>query len=122
MIILFIYIGVALSQNFSNFIKYIHLVFFIVLAHNALAFLAGFLISKLFFLNASDTRTITIVTGIRNSGLGLIIIFTPKLFNGIGGMALIAAWWGIWHIVTGLALGFFWGTRPLKDNQKELQP
>jgi BASS family bile acid:Na+ symporter len=121
LIILLIYIIVALSQNFSNFLKCIHLVFFIVLAHNALALLAGFLISKLFFLSASDTRTITIVTGIRNSGLGLMIIFTPSLFNGIGGMALIAAWWGIWHIITGLGLGFFWGARPIKTDLNEIK-
>jgi BASS family bile acid:Na+ symporter len=40
--------------------------------------------------------------GIQNSGLGLILIF--NLFDGLGGMAIITAWWGIWHIVSGLAL------------------
>jgi BASS family bile acid:Na+ symporter len=115
-IFLFVYIGVALSQNFTYFLKYIHLIFLIVLLHNALAFLSGFSISKAFHLSQRDTKTITFGAGIRNSGLGLIIIFTPKLFNGLGGMAMIAAWWGIWHIITGLALSFFWSYKPNKKD------
>jgi BASS family bile acid:Na+ symporter len=47
--------------------------------------------------------------GIQNSGLGLILIF--NLFDGLGGMAIITAWWGIWHIVSGLTLAMFWSKR-----------
>jgi bile acid:Na+ symporter, BASS family len=27
-------------------------------------------------------------------------------------MALVAAWWGIWHIIAGLALAAVWSRRP----------
>lgn len=27
-------------------------------------------------------------------------------------MAIIAAWWGVWHIVSGLTLAAFWSRRP----------
>jgi BASS family bile acid:Na+ symporter len=27
-------------------------------------------------------------------------------------MAIVAAWWGIWHIVAGLSLATFWSKRP----------
>jgi bile acid:Na+ symporter, BASS family len=110
----FAYIVIALGANFSYFLKFIHLILFIVLIHNGLALATGFGTAKLFRLNMRDTRTITIETGIQNSGLGLVLIFNPLLFNGLGGMAFIAAWWGIWHILTGMAIGFFWGSKPLK--------
>ncbi len=118
-IIIFLgYIVGALSLNFSFFLKYIHLIFLIVLIHNALALLTGFSVARLFKLSPKDTRTITIETGIQNSGLGLVLIFNPSLFNGLGGMAFIAAWWGIWHIISGLTIGFLWST---KDPEPELK-
>lgn len=113
-VIFFGYIIGALSLNFEHFLNFIHLILLIVLVHNALAFLTGFSIARLFKLNNANTRTITIETGIQNSGLGLVLIFNPQLFNGLGGMAFIAAWWGIWHIIAGLTVGFFWSKRPIK--------
>ena len=109
------YIVAALSANINYFLMYIHLIFLIVLVHNALAFSTGYGFASLFKLSDHSRRTITIETGIQNSGLGLVLIFNPNLFNGLGGMAFIAAWWGIWHIVAGLALGFWWGRKPLKE-------
>jgi BASS family bile acid:Na+ symporter len=67
-------------------------------------------------LPANDIRSISLETGIQNSGLGLLLIFNPKIFPpdlDLGGMAFIAAWWGIWHIISGLMLAGFWSQRPL---------
>ncbi len=106
-VVLFIgFVGVAFSQNLDAFVQYIHLIFFIVLAHNALAFSTGFLIARVLRTGYNDQRTIAIETGIQNSGLGLVLIFT--FFNGMGEMAIVAGWWGIWHILSGLALSYFW--------------
>jgi BASS family bile acid:Na+ symporter len=52
---------------------------------------------------------VAIECGIQNSGLGLILIF--NFFDGLGGMAVITAWWGIWHIVAGLSVATFWSKR-----------
>ncbi len=101
----------ALAANFNFFIGYIHLIFLLVLGHNLLALLTGFGLARLFRLPRPDMRTLTIETGIQNSGLGLVLIFNPKLFDGLGGMAFIAAWWGIWHIVSGLLLSAYWYRR-----------
>jgi BASS family bile acid:Na+ symporter len=109
------YIIMALSMNFSFFLGYIHLIIFIVFIHNGLALLSGYSLARLFRLSQQNVRTITIETGIQNSGLALVLIFNPSLFNGIGGMAFIAAWWGIWHIFSGLAIGFYWGAKPIKQ-------
>jgi BASS family bile acid:Na+ symporter len=96
----------ALYNNRVVFLDYIFYVFWIVLIHNLLAFFTGFSLAKVFALNTDDTKSITIETGIQNSGLGLLLIFT--FFDGLGGMALLAAFWGIWHIVSGLVLASFW--------------
>ncbi len=99
-IILIGFIVVAFLKNMELFTKYYHYIIWLVLLHNALALASGYAISKLFGNAEQDNRTISIETGIQNSGLGLVIIFT--LFQGNGGMALITAWWGIWHIIAGI--------------------
>ncbi len=121
-VILFLgFIVAAFSANINYFLKYIHLIILIVFAHNALALLTGFSISSIFKLPRNDRRTISIETGIQNSGLGLVLIFNPKLFDGLGGMAFIAAWWGIWHILSGLAIAYFWSRKPLPPADEIIQ-
>lgn len=105
----------AFSSNFGYFLKYIHLIILIVLIHNALALLTGFSIASLGKVLRKDRRTISIETGIQNSGIALVLIFNPRLFDGLGGMAFIAAWWGIWHILSGLLIAYFWSKKPLPE-------
>lgn len=110
------YVIVLISANFDNFIRYIHLVFLIVLVHNALALSTGFSLATLLKLPRVDRRTVTIETGIQNSGLALVLIFNPNIFPPelqLGGMAFIAAWWGVWHIVSGLILAGLWSRKKL---------
>jgi BASS family bile acid:Na+ symporter len=105
---LVIFVGIvyfAFSANFDLFTKYIGAVLFIVLAHNTVGILTGLSIAMLFKLPKEDKKTIAIETGIQNSGLGLGLIFT--FFDGLGGMAIIAGWWGIWHILSGLSIAYF---------------
>ena len=117
-IIFFIgFIAAALAGNFSIFLRYIHLTFLLVLIHNGIAFLSGYALPRILGVNELNSRTISIETGIQNSGLGLALIFNPRIFPpelNLGGMAFIAAWWGIWHIVAGLLLAFYWRKRPAK--------
>ncbi len=103
-IILMVFIVSALAANFALFLQYIHLLLLLVLAHNAVAYIAGYSLSAVFGLNTRDRKTITLETGIQNSGLALIIIF--NFFDGLGGMAFLAGWWGIWDMVSGLLLAW----------------
>jgi bile acid:Na+ symporter, BASS family len=108
------YVVIALILNYEYFIDYIHLVLIIVLLHNAVALLTGYSMGSLFKLANPDRRSVTIETGIQNSGLALVLIFNPKIFPvdlEIGGMAIIAAWWGIWHILSGLTISYFWSRK-----------
>ncbi|TDT47451.1 BASS family bile acid:Na+ symporter [Maribacter spongiicola] len=100
---------IALYNNRIIFMDYIFYVFWIVLIHNLVAFSTGYSLGRIFKLPEDSLRSITIETGIQNSGLGLLLIFT--FFDGLGGMALLAAFWGIWHIVSGLILAAFWNKK-----------
>jgi bile acid:Na+ symporter, BASS family len=106
-IIVFIaFVIVALSNNLDNFMNHIGLVVGIVFLHNLIALSSGFFLARWSGLNFVDQKTIAIETGIQNSGLGLFLIFS--FFDGLGGMAIIAAWWGIWHVISGLTLATYW--------------
>ena len=101
-----IFIFGALYANLS-FMGYILLpIGLLVLLLNAQTLFTGYLVGTIGRVSRADRRSLSIETGIQNSGLALILIFNPKLFDGNGGMAFMAAWWGIWQMVTGLLLAF----------------
>ncbi|NIK12446.1 bile acid:sodium symporter family protein [Alkalibacillus almallahensis] len=100
----------ALANNFEYFIDYVGMVVFAVFLHNLLAIIIGYSSARSFGLPERDRRAIAIEIGIQNSGLGLILVF--NFFGGLGGMAIVAAWWSIWHIIAGLTIASFWSRRP----------
>lgn len=101
----------ALAANWQHFLDYVGAVFLIVLIHNAVALAGGYGIAVASGLGERDRRAISIETGIQNSGLGLILIF--NYFDGLGGMAIVAAWWGVWHIITGFAISYWFRSRKI---------
>lgn len=111
MLIFLGFVTVALVNNYSKMQDYLHIVFFIVLIHNGLALLGGYQIPRLFKLSKKNSRAIAIETGIQNSGLGLVLAL--QVFNGLGGMVLILAWWGIWHLISGFTISMIWSRRSL---------
>lgn len=112
------FVIVSLAANFTYFIEFIGMVALIVFIHNLLAITIGYTTSSLLKLPIADRRAISIEVGIQNSGLGLVLIF--NFFDGLGGMAIVAAWWAIWHIVSGLTLAIYWSKRPPhKDTTKD---
>lgn len=96
------FIVIALAANWAFFLQVAGTVLGLVVVHNAVAFAAGFAVATLAGLSAYNRRAITIETGIQNSGLGLVLIF--GFFGGLGGMAIAAALWGIWHAISGIVL------------------
>ncbi|MGD2120506.1 MAG: bile acid:sodium symporter family protein [Gemmatimonadota bacterium] len=99
------FIVVAFYANARQFVLYIETVFGLVLLHNAGALAVGYLAARGAGQSVRNRRSISIETGIQNSGLGLILIFT--FFSGHGEMALVAAWWGVWHMIAGMAVAWF---------------
>lgn len=101
------FIAVALAANWAQFLAYAGGIAGLVILHNALALGAGYATATLAGLSPFDRRAVTIETGIQNSGLGLVLIF--GFFGGLGGMAVVAAFWGIWHAISGIALASVMG-------------
>lgn len=110
---------VSFSQNFQIILDNIFYVFFIVLVHNAVALGSGFMMGKVGKVPVADRRSLTIETGIQNSGLGMILLFNPAIFppetwhGHYGGMLFITAWWGIWHIISGLSVAYIFRRTPI---------
>ncbi|MDP1983521.1 MAG: bile acid:sodium symporter family protein [Sulfuritalea sp.] len=99
----------ALAANWRYFVDYVGFVVFAVFLHNGLALTSGYFAAKSSGLPERDRRAVAIEVGIQNSALGLILIF--NFFDGLGGMAIVTAWWGIWHIISGLTVSTIWSRR-----------
>ncbi len=115
LLIFFSFVFFAILGNYENIVSYLGIVFWIVIIHNGLALAMGYAFARLNGLPNYDARAISIETGIQNTGLALILIF--NFFGGLGGMALIAAWWGIWHLISGFGLAMYWKGRLAGENK-----
>ncbi len=108
----------ALAANWKIFLEVIGLIILVVLIHNVLALNIGYWSARVFHLPERDSRAVAIEVGIQNSALGLVLVF--NFFGGLGGMAILVGWWGIWHIVAGLITAFIF-TRFALPNQQTLE-
>jgi len=106
----------ALAANWAIFVQVIGVVMLIVLLHNALALNLGYWSGRAAGLAEQDCRAVCIEVGIQNSALGLVLVF--NFFGGLGGMAILVAWWGIWHIIAGLITAFIFTKRSLPAYQE----
>ncbi|MGA0154921.1 MAG: bile acid:sodium symporter family protein [Flavobacteriaceae bacterium] len=109
-VLFFVFLVVLMIvQNKSVFQASIASLFSVIVVHNLAALATGFAVALLFGLGLAERRTLSIETGIQNSGLGLLLIFT--FFDQNKGMAVVAALWGIWHLISGMSLALFWSKR-----------
>ena len=109
----------AFAGNMQAFMKCVKYIFLVVLIHNLLALCIGFGVGTIFKVPNADRRTLTIETGIQNSGLGLALMLGTSIFAGFpphGGMLVITAWWGIWHIIAGLTVATVFNLKDKKAN------
>ena len=110
---------VSFSQNWKLFIENLHFICIIVLIHNGAALATGYFGGMLTKLPIKDRRSLTVEVGIQNSGLGLVLLFNPSIFppeiwhGHYGGMLILTAWWGIWHIISGLTVSYLFRRTPL---------
>ena len=106
--------ALAFAKNTDQFVAFFDVFFWLVVGHNGLAIILGYVGSKLSKLPEVDCRAIALEVGIQNGALALVIIFT--FFPQASGMLLIAAFWGVWHLVSGLSLAFYWSRKPTSEN------
>ncbi len=116
LLILLAFIAFAFSGNYELFLKYYNHIIGLVFLHTTVAVVAGYLWGYLLTKSKVVARTISIETGIQNSGLGLVLIFS--LFQGQGAMALITAWWGVYDIFVGLIAAFIFSKMATRNLAK----
>ncbi|GAA1545148.1 BASS family bile acid:Na+ symporter [Microbacterium ginsengiterrae] len=100
------FIVAALVGNWSVFLQVLGIIVLVVTVHDAVALALGYGTAVLGGLGTRERKAMTFEVGIRNAGLGLGIVFA--FFDGLGGMAIVAGWWGIWDIVAGLVVATLW--------------
>jgi bile acid:Na+ symporter, BASS family len=103
--ILVLLVTIGVITNTDLITRYLTSIFPLIIGFNALAFLLGFIIGKL-FLSPGKARALTFEVGIQNTGLGLIIVLAQ--FGGMGSTAVIVGAWSIWHMVAGLGLAILY--------------
>ena len=106
LVVFLAFVAIAFSNNFELFVARFHTFFWLVVAHNMMALTLGNLMGRACRMPVGDRRAVTMEVGIQNSGLGLVILFT--FFPEAGGMMLITAFWGVWHLISGLTLAMLW--------------
>ncbi len=89
------------------------LIFGVVVLHNCLGYLVGFLAAKALRLNNYDSKAIAIEVGMQNSGLGAAL--ATAHFNPIA--AVPSAVFSFWHNVSGPILANYFST--LKNQHDE---
>jgi bile acid:Na+ symporter, BASS family len=109
LVALLVFIIGAVAGQWKTFVSELTQTLPLVIAHNALGLLLGFLAATVAKLSTKDARAVMIESGMQNSGLALGIIATQ--FNSNIAMIAVAGLWGIWHIVSGGALAMLWRTR-----------
>jgi BASS family bile acid:Na+ symporter len=83
--------------------------FTVVVLHNAAGLALGWLAAQAFRISTPDRRAVMIEGGMQNAGLALGIIAVQ--FYADLGMVIVASLWGIWHIVSGMSLAWWWRQR-----------
>ena len=113
LLVLLLFVGVAFGNNMDVFLANADRIVGLVVLQNFLALGIGAGAGMITGLPRGDRRAITMEVGIQNSGLGLAILFT--FFPDASEMILIAAFWGVWHLISGLLLAWWWSRSPAQE-------
>lgn len=106
--ITFVVIAVVAASNAVLAAAGVTLVLAVVL-HNGLGYAVGYVLAKLLGHPVSVRRAVSVEVGMQNSGLAAGLAtqhFSPEA-------ALPAAFFSVWHNISGGLLASFWGRRPV---------
>ena len=99
----------AVAGNLEIVKKHLKIVLLLVFLHNTIALIIGYYFARLNKLPIRDAKAISLETGVQNAGLGLVLIF--NFFPELGGMILVAAWWGIYDLISSFILSSWWAKK-----------
>ena len=86
------------------------IIFAVVILHNGLGYLIGFLIAKFVKLPFDDQKAVSIEVGMQNSGLGANLAMAH--FDPVA--AVPSAIFSFWHNISGPIIATIWGSRANK--------
>ena len=86
-----------------------------VMLHNGLGLASGYAIAKFLGYDEKICRTLAIEVGMQNSGFGVAL--ATKYFTAI--TALPAAFFSIWHNITGSLLAAYWTRKSLQVSPED---
>jgi len=97
-------VGVIVAANAPSIERVGFRTGLVVTLHNVIGLLLGFYIAKLFGMEISKVRAVSIEVGMQNSGLGVAL--ASAHFGTLA--ALPAAIFSVWHNISGSALAWWW--------------
>lgn len=103
----------VVAVNTDNIVKEGLIIFAVVVLHNVLGLILGFLVAKLFKLDFHDQKAVSIEVGMQNSGLGATLALS--YFSPIA--AVPSAIFSVWHNISGPILATWWG-----KNSRNIEP
>ncbi|MDG4952481.1 bile acid:sodium symporter family protein [Actinobacillus equuli] len=93
------------------------LIFLVVVLHNGLGYLIGYLIGRVFKLPIADSKTIAIEVGMQNSGLGAALAALHFKANPL--IAVPSAVFSFWHNISGPILAMIFAAMKNQSDSKE---
>lgn len=105
----------VVSVNREHLLQSGLLIVSVVILHNGIGYLLGFLTAKLFKMDYTSQKAIAIEVGMQNSGLGAALAtahFSPL-------SAVPSAIFSIWHNLSGSVLATYWSKKKEKNSTEE---
>jgi BASS family bile acid:Na+ symporter len=106
-----IIVAIVVGGSKAKIIESGLLIFAVVILHNGLGYLLGYLFAKLFRMNSSKRKAILFETGMQNSGLGAAL--ASAHFSPIA--AVPSAIFSVWHNISGSLLATWFARRAEKE-------
>ena len=95
------------------------LIFAVVILHNGLGYLLGFLAARVMGLPYDAQKTLAVEVGMQNSGLGVAL---AKLhFAALPVVAVPSAIFSVWHNISGALLATYWAAKYERDKQAKAE-
>lgn len=92
-------VAAVVSANSSRLMRVGYLIIIVVILHNCLGYLLGFIVSKLLRLNNAKCKAISIEVGMQNSGLATSLAATH--FASMPLATVPGAIFSVWHNISG---------------------
>ena len=92
-------VAAVVSSNSSRLMQVGYLIIIVVILHNCLGYLLGFIVGKLLRLNNSKCKAISIEVGMQNSGLATSLASTH--FASMPLATISGAIFSVWHNISG---------------------